>query len=194
MSTDTQNDMPNSHGKEPGYSRWWFTALGVGLLIAGSIASTNLFATTLVSILYIAGTMLAGGIMQVLHAFTPQTWPRRMVYLLSGLFYTAAGVLAVYNPLLSAVGVSLGLGILLVCAGLLRVIFGFKSRSKRGWGWIVASGLLTTVSGTIVVGTWPLVSLWLLGLILTIDLIFQGWGFLSFGLATRPGQSSGAHA
>jgi uncharacterized membrane protein HdeD (DUF308 family) len=31
----------------------------------------------------------------------------------------------------------------------------------------------------------PAVGLWLLGAMLVVDLVFQGWGFIAFGLALR---------
>ncbi|MGA7996218.1 MAG: HdeD family acid-resistance protein, partial [Bradyrhizobium sp.] len=32
---------------------------------------------------------------------------------------------------------------------------------------------------------WPAISLWLLGAMLVVDLIFQGWGFIAFGMALK---------
>ena len=43
--------------------KWgWFVALGVVMLIAGVIAMLNLFAATVVSVLYVGALMLVGGV------------------------------------------------------------------------------------------------------------------------------------
>ncbi len=162
----------------------WFAALGIGMLVAGGIASANLFASTLASVLYIAVMMLVAGGMQILHSFTARDWKHSIVFLLTGLLYAIAGMLAVYDPVFSALGITIGVGALLVGSGLFRAISGVMNRSGKGWGWIVASGCLTFVIGAYLL-LQPLVGLWFLGALLTVDLIFQGWGFVAFALGLR---------
>jgi uncharacterized membrane protein HdeD (DUF308 family) len=36
-----------------------------------------------------------------------------------------------------------------------------------------------------VVAAWPAIGLWFLGAMLVVDLIFQGWGLIAFGVALR---------
>jgi uncharacterized membrane protein HdeD (DUF308 family) len=36
-----------------------------------------------------------------------------------------------------------------------------------------------------IVALWPTIGLWLLGAMLTVDLVFQGWGLIAFGLALK---------
>ncbi len=166
--------------------KWgWFVALGVGLLIAGGVASANLFLATLVSILYIAAMMLVGGVMQFGHAFTAQGWRRRLLLVAAGALYAFAGAVAFYDPIMASVGISLVVGVLLIAAGAVRIASAVQDRGQKGWGWIAASGLLTLIVGAIVVAAWPTIGIWLLGAMLTVDLIFQGWGFIAFGLAIR---------
>ncbi|MBZ9774033.1 HdeD family acid-resistance protein [Mesorhizobium sp. CO1-1-8] len=171
------------------YGEWgWFAALGVGCLVAGAISSLNLFSATLVSVLYIAAMMLAGGVMQIIHAFTTSGWGRRSLYVLAGLLYAAAGAIAFYDPLLTAVDISLVLGILLIAAGIVRIVTGLQLRNQGGWRWIAGSGVFTIIVGMFIVATWPAVGLWLLGAILTVDLLFQGGGFIGLGLSLRSRQ------
>lgn len=53
------------------------------------------------------------------------------------------------------------------------------------WRWIVAAGVLTFCVGVMIVAPWPTIGLWLLGAMLTVDLVFQGWGLIAFGLALK---------
>lgn len=166
--------------------KWgWFVALGIGLLIAGGVASANLFLATFASILYIAAMMLVGGVMQLVHAFTAHDWRRRLLLIAGAALYALAGAFAVYDPVMAIVGISLAVGVFLIATGAVRIAMAVQDRGQNGWGWVAASGLLTLIVGAIVVAAWPTISIWLLGAILTIDLIFQGWGFLAFGLAIR---------
>jgi uncharacterized membrane protein HdeD (DUF308 family) len=166
--------------------KWgWFVALGVGQLILGGIASTNLFAADLASVLVIGAAMLAAGIFQIVHAFSARGVRGFLFWLLGGIVYGAAGVVILYDPILASFALSLVAGVLLVVTGMLRTWAGFHSRPAAGWRWLVAAGVLTFLVGVIVIAAWPGIGLWLLGAMLVVDLVFQGWGFIAFGTALR---------
>ena len=166
--------------------KWgWFVALGIGELILGGIASTNLLATNLASVLFIGAAMLVGGIFQIVHAFSARGVRGFLYWLIGGIVYGAAGAVILYDPILGSLTLSLLAGILLLVAGVLRGWAGFHSRPAAGWRWIVAAGVLTFCVGVILIAAWPVISLWLLGAMLVVDLIFQGWGFVAFGIALR---------
>jgi uncharacterized membrane protein HdeD (DUF308 family) len=182
------SEAPNTLGKAIGEARskWgWFVALGVLLLIFGVIAFGNLVIATVASV-YVVGTlMLVAGIVEIAHAFGVKDWSGFFWWLLSGLLYAIAGFLAFYNPLLASAVLTFLLAVSLVASGLLRLWVGLKNRQASGWGWIVAAGIVTALAGLIIALGWPVNSLWVLGLFLAIDLIFQGWTFIAFGLALR---------
>jgi uncharacterized membrane protein HdeD (DUF308 family) len=166
--------------------KWgWFVALGVGQLILGGIASTNLFTADLASVLVIGAAMLAAGIFQIVHAFSARGVRGFLFWLLGGIVYGAAGAVILYDPILASFALSLVAGVLLVVTGMLRTWAGFHSRPAAGWRWLVAAGVLTFLVGVIVIATWPGIGLWLLGAMLVVDLVFQGWGFIAFGIALR---------
>ena len=48
-----------------------------------------------------------------------------------------------------------------------------------------AMGIAVLVAGLVIAMHWPVNSLWVLGLFLAIDLVFQGWSFIAFGLALK---------
>ncbi len=163
----------------------WFVALGIGLIVVGFIASAHLVASTIVTVLYVGAMMLVGAIFQLTHAFSERGWKRKMLSIAGGLFYGLASLVLIYDPILSALNIALVLGALLVAAGVVRLISAIRHRSHRGWAWIAASAVVTIVVGLLVLVTWPSVGLWLLGMVLAVDLVFQGWGFLAFGLALK---------
>jgi uncharacterized membrane protein HdeD (DUF308 family) len=47
------------------------------------------------------------------------------------------------------------------------------------------SGLITLAAGLIIAAGWPGNSVWILGLILGIDLLTQGWASLLLGMAIK---------
>ncbi|RUW62503.1 DUF308 domain-containing protein, partial [Mesorhizobium sp. M4B.F.Ca.ET.049.02.1.2] len=73
----------------------------------------------------------------------------------------------------------------LVASGVLRAWVGFRHRPEKGWGWLVAAGVISALAGLVIAMGWPVNSLWVLGLFLAIDLVFQGWSFIAIGLALK---------
>ncbi len=179
---DILDEVPSSAMR----NKWgWFVGLGILLLICGGIALGNLFIATVASVYYIGMLMLIGGVVHLAHAFQVRGWEHILFWVLSGLLYTIAGVLAFANPLLASEALTLFLAIALLIAGTFRVWVGRKLKPERGWVWIVISGLATAAAGIAIAVGWPVNSLWILGLFLALDLIFQGWTLVAFGLVLR---------
>lgn len=167
-------------------AKWgWFVALGVLLLIFGGIAFGNLFIATVASVYLVGWMMLFAGVVEIIHAFGVKTWGRFFYWLLSGLLYAVAGFFAFYNPLLASAVLTFLLAVALVASGVLRLWVGYQQRAEKGSGWIIAAGIVTLLAGLVIAMGWPVNSLWILGLFLAIDLVFQGWAFIAFGLALK---------
>ena len=167
-------------------SKWgWFIALGVALLFMGAFAIANLFTATVASVYLLGIVMIVAGFAQIITAFQVRRWGGFLFWLLSGLLYGAAGFFAVYNPVLAAATLTLFLAVMLIASGVTRIWSSLQLRPESGWGWIMASGVLTTLVGIVFLLGWPVNSLWLLGLVLAIDLIFHGISQILFGLALK---------
>ncbi len=167
-------------------SKWiWFVVLGAALLALGFLAFRHQFIATYVSVLYLGVLMMIGGAFQIIHAMTVKSWQSFFFWLLFGLVYAIAGYLTYENPFLASVTFTLFLGISLILAGVLRMVAAVQLFDAAGWGWVMASGTLTVIAGAIFILGWPLDSLWLLGLVLAVDLAFQGVTSLALGWTMR---------
>jgi uncharacterized membrane protein HdeD (DUF308 family) len=162
--------------------RGWFVALGALLLVLGVVASLNLVLATVATIYYVGVLMIVGGIAQLAHAARVRTWGQAALGFASGVLYAVAGALAFLNPLLASSVFTLMIAAALLVSGVLRIVVAIRERPRRGWAWVLAAGILSTLAGLVLVLGWPVNSLWVLGLILAVDLIFQGWAWLAFGL------------
>ncbi|HLU20661.1 MAG TPA: HdeD family acid-resistance protein [Pusillimonas sp.] len=190
MSDDhtTSNLMPDrlTQALDELGARWgWFVALGIVLLVLSIIAFVHVLAATLVSVIFIGVLMLIGGIGQLIHAWRVKQLAGFLFWTASGLLYAAAGIIALVNPITGAAMLTLLLGATLIAVGALRLWIWFNNRGQRGWQWLALSGVITLATGILVAVLWPGNSIWLLGLILAIDLLFQGWSALLLGLALR---------
>ncbi|TPK82580.1 HdeD family acid-resistance protein [Mesorhizobium sp. B2-4-12] len=167
-------------------ARWgWFLVLGIIFVVLGAIAVSNLLFATIVTVYYVGMLMIVAGVAQIVQSMRVKSWGGFFLWLLSGLLYAVAGVMTFANPLLVSAILTLLLALLTIASGLMRLWLGFQAKSEQGWGWIVASGVVTTIAGLVLVLGWPVNSLWLLGLVLSIDLVFQGLTLIGLSLRLR---------
>jgi len=163
----------------------WCVGIGAGLAMLGMIASANLIVAAITAT-YLAGVlMFAGGILQLVHAFSVRRWQRVALWTASGLLYLLAAIIVLYEPFFAASMLTLLLAAALAASGVMRIVHALAHR-PRGWGWLCASGVLSTVVGVIISIGWPISAVWVLGLFLAVDLLFQGVMLTLVGFALKP--------
>jgi uncharacterized membrane protein HdeD (DUF308 family) len=171
----------------------WIVALGVVYVIAGLIALSSVVFATRVTVFVVGIMMLISGVAEVINAFQFKSWGRFLVWLLLGALYIVAGLLTFENPLLAAAILTFLLGIALIVSGVMRLILAFSMREGMSWTSVVLSGLVTLLLGVIILVHWPVSSLFVLGVLLGVDLLIIGigWIFVGFGLKrlTQPTRS-----
>ena len=167
-------------------SNWgWFVAAGAILVALGIYVLGNLFAATVASIFIVGILMIAGGITHIVLSFRGRTWRHFLIWLLGGVLYAIAGAFVISDPILASALLTLMFAFVLMASGAVRIWLGWAARPESGWGWLVAAGLVTLAAGIFVVASWPISALWAIGVVLAVDLLFQGLGYISFGLALR---------
>jgi uncharacterized membrane protein HdeD (DUF308 family) len=159
-------------------------ALGAALVLLGLCASANLVLATIATIYYVGAMMLVGGLFQIAHAFGTRKWGSAGLWTLSGLLYLLAGLSAFLDPLFAAALLTLLLAVFLGASGLLRLWMAFGS-GVAGRGWVAVSGVASIVVAAVIGLEWPVNTLWIIGLILAVDLLFQGLALLAVGLSMK---------
>jgi uncharacterized membrane protein HdeD (DUF308 family) len=187
--TSTLDTMQSPHtGSEmaPLRAKWgWIVALGVVYLIAGFVALGSVAMATVVSVLVVGAMMIIAGVAEVFGAFQIKTWGKFLLWVLLGVLYIVAGFVTFENPLLAAVLLTLILGASLVASGIMRIFLAFSMKRETPWIWVVLSGVITLLLGLLILARWPVSSLYILGLFLSIDLIMAGAGWIALGMGLR---------
>lgn len=163
----------------------WFIALGVLLLLLGAYALLNLFQATIASVYFIGILMIIGGVARAVHAFQVEKGGAMIFWLLSGVLYAVGGAMVLANPVLGAAVFTLLLAASLIASGIVIIVASFSGKAGQGRWWILLSGAVTAITGLILAAGWPLSGVWALGVILGVDLTFQGWALIAFGLALK---------
>lgn len=67
----------------------------------------------------------------------------------------------------------------------MQVILGLQYRPHANWGWIVAAGAVAAILGLMIVLQWPWATVWVLGTLAGVSLIFSGWSYIMVAMAAR---------
>ena len=164
--------------------RKWYLLLGVLLVVFGLILLAALPFATLSAVLLFGLLMMLGGILHFVAAFTVFKGGTRWLWALFGVLYLVAGYFAFTTPVITAVVLTSFLAVALIIAGIIRSVNAFILRPISGWGWVLFSGILTLLTGILILSS-PDSPFWVLGMFLAIDILFQGINYLSFAGAIK---------
>jgi len=167
------------------HSWGWIVAFGAILNLAGLIALGSVMVATLAAVTIVGAMMILGGVAELAMGFRARDWGHFILWILGGLLYVAAGIFVLVNPLLASVVLTLLLGAGLVAAALVRFYLAFQLPPSQPRTLVFLTALVTGIMGIIIISGWPRDSFWVLGLILAIDLMFHGIGWMIFGFWLR---------
>jgi uncharacterized membrane protein HdeD (DUF308 family) len=164
--------------------RWgWLLALGVALIVLGTVALGDTLAVTLVSVLLVGWLLIASGVFHVVHLFR-HSEIRSFWNILGTICDFVVGFYMVANPALGALTLTLVLAAFLLASGVIRLIGVFHANLPHKF-WPVLDGILSVVLGILLWVHWPWTGLWFIGFAIAIRLIFQGWAWVMVALALR---------
>src|SRR5271165_4403303 len=155
------------------------------LIVFGFLAICLPFATSWGVVLVIAWLIVFSGGFQFIHAFQSQGIGHILWKLLVAILYLIVGIYFLLNPLLGVAAFTLALAIFFVLEGIFDLVAYFQARALPGSGWILFDGIVTLILGILVWRQWPSSSLWVIGTLVGISMIFTGMTRLMLSLAAR---------
>jgi len=169
----------------------WLLGFGIVSVILGSIGLGMTPSLTLAGVTFFGILLAVGGGFQILDAFKCRGWKGVLLHVLIGLVYLVAGIVMAVHPLRAAVALTLLIGIAVIAAGLLRIWAALQHKGNPGWVWILIGGVVSILLGILVIAEWPLSGVWVIGLVIAIELIVNGWTYIFVGLAARSAARAG---
>lgn len=165
--------------------RWgWYLALGVGLIALGAFAIGYAATMTAVTVMTFGWVLMVGGVLEVIHAFWRKSWGGFFLDLATGILYFVVGFLVVANPAATAAALTLLIAMFLFVGGLFRGIMAIAVRYPN-WPWMLLHSIVSLVLGILIWQQWPLSGLWVIGLYVGIEMMFNGSTLVMLGLAAR---------
>lgn len=161
--------------------------LGTVMLLGGFVAFFNPFAASLTVEIVAGAAFVLAGVMQLWLAFSDKA-EGLGDRVLSGALGAVLILLAVWlilNPLAGLVTLTFMVAVLFAVMGALRMALAWRMRPLEGWGWVLASGIVSLVLAAVIVLALPGAALGLLGLFLGIDLTASGIVTLSLAIRRK---------
>jgi uncharacterized membrane protein HdeD (DUF308 family) len=149
------------------------------MIVAGFMVLGDVVLFTVISALFIGWMAIAVGAFEIVHAFWTRGWGGFAWQVLLGILYVAFGIAMVSRPVAGALILTYVLGLAFLISGIVRVLIGINHWRSSGWI-MFASGLFGMLAGLIVLSGFPASGLWVLGLLLSIDLLSHGVGWLTY--------------
>ena len=162
------------------------TAFGVLLVVLGVAALFFSLIATIATVTLNGVFFLIAGAAEIGIGMHSREWGRFFLWVIGGLVYIAAGVVCIVNPVLASIALTLLLGAGLIAAGVVRAFLAFQLPADHPRALVFVAAAVTILLGLIIVSHWPLDSVYVLGTLLGVDLLFHGVGWVSFGIGLRP--------
>ena len=138
-----------------------------------------------VSAVWVGGFVLAiAGVFRLVQCVVHRE--NRWWNLLAAVLYLLVGVFTLLMPVLSMEWWTLLIGACLLSAGVLRLVVAITLWDTDGRFWRFFNALVSLVLGVMIIWGWPESSVWLIGTLIAVEMIFSGWTLMFLAIGPRP--------
>jgi uncharacterized membrane protein HdeD (DUF308 family) len=183
----------------------WSVVASVALILAGLLAIIAPAVSGLLLTMVVAWVLIFGGVAHFVYAFNTHTgsYPgmggvmhssgSMWWEILLGILYVATGIYMLINPVVALATLTVVLASYLAVAAILEFVLAFHFRHVKGSGWLLFDAIISLVLAVLIFRTWPQNSLWVIGTLVGISILFSGTTRLSLAM-TYHRMTKAAHA
>jgi uncharacterized membrane protein HdeD (DUF308 family) len=169
--------------------RHWglFLLEGILLIVLGSLAVLVPAVASVAATIVFGWILLLSGVVGLIATLRARHAPGFGWSLLSAIVGIAAGLILLAMPVQGTLSLTAVLIAFLFLEGVASILYAFEHRkgSSGRWSWMLASGIVDLVLGTILLAGLPGTAVWALGLLIGINMIFGGWALVWMALHAR---------
>jgi len=148
---------------------------GILMLIGGFLAITLPLASGIGVAIVIGWLLLISGVWHLLFGFRSGSGIGGFLWqLLLAIVYGAAGLMILLYPVAGVASLTLVLATFLLIEAGLEIALYFSIRRKVKSGLVLLDGIITLLLGILIWAQWPFSSVWALGTLVGVSLIFSG--------------------
>jgi uncharacterized membrane protein HdeD (DUF308 family) len=165
-----------------GKSLLW-VVIGLVSIAGGILALANPFVASMAATTIAAWVFIFVGILEIVAAFGAEGALAKVGNVLLGALAVFLGISILQHPLAGMVALTTLVGILILAAGIFKMVIAFSLEDRRFFWLILLSGLISVVLAVMIFGNFPQSAAVILGLLLGIDLISNGVSLIAMGFA-----------
>jgi len=161
--------------------------LGILLVLAGTAAIVvppATVGTTLAVTVVLGPLLMIGGVATIISSFWMGQWSGFLIQLLVGILYLACGFVMTEKPVISAVAMTIFIAVSFIVLGIFRSVAALMLRFPQ-WGWALLNGVITLLAGILIYRQLPFDALWVIGLLVGVEMLFNGWTWIMLALTLR---------
>jgi len=163
----------------------WYLAAAVLFVILGIFAIIEPGVAGLGVTILVGWILLVGAIFHFVTAFKGGGAKQVIFQILIGLVYAIGGIYFLTHTIMATGTLTLLLAGIILAEGVIEVISYFRLRNEGASGWLLLNGIITLALGGLIWFHWPSSSVWAIGTLVGVNLLFTGISRLMFGLAVR---------
>ncbi len=163
---------------------WWFLALGALLVACGTAAIVFPFLASVGVTILLGLLLMIGGVATIVGAFWAGKWSGLLVQLLVGILYLVSGFMITEQPVAGTIGLTMFIAAAFIVMGLFRSTGALLVQFPQ-WGWALLNGVITFLAGIVIYRNLPQDALWVIGLLVGLEMLFNGWTWIMLSLAVR---------
>ncbi|HHS84220.1 MAG TPA: hypothetical protein ENK38_04730 [Gammaproteobacteria bacterium] len=162
--------------------------IGVLLIALGTLGVFVPGLASLGTALFFSWLLIFGGVLWAIHTFRYDS-KSVMAWLKPVLLLVVGGLMLVY-PVTGVATLGLLLAIYLLMDAFSSFALAQSIHPAKGWGWMAFNGVISALLAAMFLIGWPATSIWLVGLYVSISLIFDGWSLVTIGWVMRKGSKT----
>jgi uncharacterized membrane protein HdeD (DUF308 family) len=168
---------------------------GILMLICGFLAITLPLASGIGVAIVIGWLLLISGVWHLLFGFRSGSGVGGFLWqLLLAIVYGAAGLMILLYPVAGVASLTLVLATFLLIEAGLEIALYLSIRRKVNAGVVLLDAIITLLLGILIWAQWPFSSVWALGTLVGVSLIFSGISRLMLSSAVSRGATAATRA
>jgi uncharacterized membrane protein HdeD (DUF308 family) len=163
----------------------WSIVMSVAMIVAGVLAVIVPPASGIAVTVLVGWLMMFYGAVQITYGWQDRGGGGLVWGVLLGILYGFTGGYMLMNPVAGLASLTLVLAACLFIESILEVILSFKLRPLSGSGWLLLHGIITLILAIMIWRSWPTSTMWVIGTLVGISMVFSGIARLMISLGAR---------
>jgi uncharacterized membrane protein HdeD (DUF308 family) len=163
----------------------WSIAMSVVMIVAGVMAIIVPPASGIAVTILVGWLMIFNGAAHIAYGWHARSGGGLLWGILLGILYGFTGGYILVNPAAGLASLTLVLAAYLLLEAILEVLLSFQLRPLSGSGWLLFDGIITLILAIMIWRSWPASTLWVIGTLVGISMVFSGVTRLMISLGAR---------